>query len=627
MGAYAKVYPPITVAAASVGVDGRISATLDYYCASAEPLLLTANVGNTTIFAGVAMAIGENGTAGRATVSSLAPIPVMHRGTPVAVRVALAGTGEYADTSVIWAAPMSFGFNPTPTTIFYLAAPTADKLTGIWSPDVNTAPEADYKGPYDQTPQTTFDGNVIEGPWTANRRLATLISPPAVNGQRRRIIWRGKAKDPYFVSSGGGFADANAGNVLRGSNGTHQWIDFDHNFDAARLFANGAGFVQLYFRCTPDGTGADWPTDFHCYDINADGSRQSPGYWDARYMADYRLFGRGDARNPFRTMDFQNIVDISHIVIDTPSQPGDKRRYSRHSIPDILDLLDSTGLTAKFYVPMRATEAYVRTEARRTAKWAKRTGKRVQWALSNETWNIGQNAYRIAQQDAATRLNLFPGDSGKTANDVAIRYVSFRHKEVMTWVRQEFEAEGVANLLICSMEVQNDNPGNNLNYLEEPGVAAFIDRWETAPYVGGGLAAKPTSLLVNGAYDHEEFERRVRAQIPQVHAKAAAHRDFALAHGWSYGTYEGGYEDTEDRAFWQQFEITSQAYSLTKHILDDWEERVGSQYTWYNDYRVDKHGYARHISQAVEPLQTGVPRSMIRKALIEKMAEVAAKAA
>lgn len=127
----------------------------------------------------------------------------------------------------------------------------------------------------------------------------------------------------------------------------------------------------------------------------------------------------------------------------------------------------------------------------------------------------------------------------------------------------------------------------------------------------------------NGTYDNAEFARRVRDQFADIHAKAAAPRDFAPMGGGSYGTRAGGFENTNDNEFWAQLDASPEAYDLTTDLLGEWQVKVGPQYTWYNDCRPDKHGYARHISQAVEPIRPGAPISVIREALFNKIDAVA----
>ncbi len=624
MGAYAKVYPPVSITAASVGVDGRIAVTLDYYCTSAELLLLTAKVGSTTILASVGMAIGENGTPGRASVSSLVPIPAIRRGAPIAVRVALAGTGEYADTSVIWAAPMSFGINPTPTLYYYCNAPTANKLDPTWKSRIFAPVELELRGPLTSDPQVDYRGNIIESAETRAMQPALLVAPPRIAGQRMRYRWTGKAKDVRFAGNGA----SSAGNVVAGSGGGYSWVDFNYNYVAGGLYTGKAADQLMWIAYTPDGTGTDWAKNFELLEIDATGNRVSPDFWDVAFVEEYRHFRGGF--NPYRMMDMQNTVGISHLALDRPSEAGDRRGPQSFSVPDLLDLMTLVDGAPKLHVPMRATERMIRADARRSARWAKATGKVVSWRLSNEVWNNGQNAWRIAYEDgkAVLRLTEGPGGQNPSNHDIVMRYWSYRHKQVMVWITEEFEAEGVAHLLDRTVELQNGNPGNNVPvYDGEPGCADYIDGHETAPYVGGSHAISPTSIQTSTGYDIAEFVRRVRVSYPIVHAQAAEHRDFAHSRGKAFRTYEGGYEDTGLPGFWPIFSKSQEAYDLTRDLLDHWEANVGGQYTWYNDFRVDKHGYAQHIGQTVTPLPAGVAPAMIRTALFEKMREVTAKAA
>ena len=512
-------------------------------------------------------------------------------------------------------APMTFTVNPVGSIYYYSVDPFSNKFSAEWRiPGTDNS----YRGPENASPQIGYNGDLLEDADTVGRELQWRWSNQGLSGTRWRYILEG-AVSSMRVAGGLGMTDV----TPMQTSGADTFIDFTINYDYAafinRSGLNDASFFRVFH--TPSGTGATWPKNHRMYQIDANGNRVHPGKFDGRYIAEHQRFNQ----YPFglRFLDWFNTSGNSYTVFSRPSQAGDIAGSGKHSFVDALDYLTATGNTGKLQLPMQGTESYIRTEARRCAVWAKNAQKKISLRLSNEVWNSAQGSWNVSiiKGKEAIAAGIYPEQSDKSNNGYAMRYWAFRNKQVMTWVTEEFAAEGSLPWLNRVMETQNGGLGNFDAYVTaEPGHLDYIDGFETAPYVGGGRG----SGLTADEAGLTELYSRLRADWPAIFASSAAWRNKARSLNKTFGNYEGMFEDFRGgKALWIAFNADPRTYDLVTDMLNDYERIVGGQMSLYNDVRADAYGYRLNIDQPLTATMAGVPVGQIGRAVFDKMAQLA----
>lgn len=607
----------MTMVSAVYDSNGIAEATVDYYMPQDDFFTIEVLTGDglTGIVEKANATVVEYPQVGRVRVRAKVALPPNRRGFPTRIRVGQATSGATAtQNAVVWAAAASFGTNPNASVYYYLNSPTSNKNTGEWRNTVFAGNETQ--------PAIDATGTPVAAEFANGKRPAMLLPPPAVVGQRTRIQVTGSMTGVRF--EGGGNVSATNPSQVQSASG-ESWLDFDWNWNQLEYYSGNwsapgrGGPDEFLLYAQPLGDSAY--TNCRVYEINPDGSRRSPTYWDKDHIeinSRYSKFLFG-----LRFMDMMNTVGTAHITNTRITQSGDIGQAITHSVPDLLDLLTLTGCTGRFHVPLRATEAWIRTEARRTAVWARQRNKPVMWTLSNEIWNPGQPAWQnISPQNnglavEAENAGYYTVDPGATHHDRVMRYWSYRHKQVMSMIMEEFVAEGVQHLLVCNIDLQNDSPGNNQPVCEgEPGIAPYIQSLSTAPYIGGG---KGIGL---GITDTAAVAAQIRGDIPNSYGKAAQTRDYATSKGWAFFEYEGAFENIENLVLWHNLMASQDGYNLLKYMISEHKRIVGGQQTFYTDYRPAAWGLTHHVAHtATAPVQRP---SMFAKAWYEEMAAAAA---
>lgn len=618
-GAYAVLYKPVSFASVTYDSLGFVDAVIDYYMPINDFLTIEVLTGDGagTLIDKVNAEVVEYPQAGRVRLRSKSALSAAKRGFPTRIRITQATSGETATQSgVVWAAAPSFATNPNASNYYYLNAPTANKNVGSWRGRID--------GGNDTIPPINTAGTPVASAFANGGRPVAYIGGMAAPSQRMRLQIDSDMTGLDTRNNGGGASITDVSGVSS-ANG-ESFVDFTFNWDQVRYYRGewqvpGQSLDVFLMQIQP--LGATAYTNCRIYEINDDGSRRSPGYWDVDHIAinsRYAKFQFGS-----RLMDMQSTVDTAFDPNPRITQAGDIGQTIRHSTPDLLGLLTATGNTGRFHIPLQATEAWVRTEARRTAKWAKLHMMFVMWTLANEIWNSGQPAWRavagsdeLGGSDGLAARAVAAGkyvDTGGSQHDKVLRYWSFRHKEVMTWVMEEFIAEGVADLLVCNVDLHNDGVALAPQVCEaEPGIAPYIQSISTAPYIGGykgiDLSANDLATLVT----------RIKNDVPIVYGRAAQNRDYAVSKGWAFFEYEGGFEDIGNGQLWHNLLASQEGYDLLKYMITEHQRIVGGNQTFYTDYRPTAWGLTHHVGQTA----TFPPErpSMLAKAWYEAMAAV-----
>ncbi|GGB15243.1 hypothetical protein GCM10011380_00840 [Sphingomonas metalli] len=480
----------------------------------------------------------------------------------------------------------SFAVNPNPAVYYYFNTPTANKNSGSWRNAINGgSPDLSQQGKLDRVGSPTAEA------YANGARPAMFIHPPRIPNQRMRLmVDNADLTGVQWAASNGALTNMSA----IGSSGSTKWIDFNWPWDLEGWLAGTVPTGDPLMFIAPQFNGSTIPANVRLFEINGDGTRVSPGYWDVAHIAEHSRYSKFPLA--IRAMDMQNMVSLSSFVFDRVTQQGDIGQPMLTSIPDILDFFDQTGNSGRLHIPLQATENWVRTEARRSAVWARTRVKPVMWTLSNEIWNPGQGAWQTIAatgglSDQAIQSGLY-ADPGGSNHDHVMRYWSYRHKQVMVWVMEEFVAEGVASLLLCNIDLQNDNPGNNDPVTKaQAGIGPYIQSISSAPYIGGykGLNLGPN--------DTAQLKSLILAMLPDAYTRREQHRQYAVANGWKFFEYEGCFEDVGNTPLWRNFINSQDGIDTLATMIEQHDIRTGGNMTLYTDFRQDTYAIASFIAQ------------------------------
>lgn len=427
------------------------------------------------------------------------------------------------------------------------------------------------------------------------------IAPPRLRGQRTRLKWKGVAGN----MSSGDFNNIGK-NITTGTDGTYCWFDYDHMYDPSLYLTRGAASDATVMLIRVSSSGGVFPTEITAYDIDADGNPTSTGYWDPVYIDDQRKY-LGHTTNGPRFMDVQKIIGMhdrvfsaSHIIDGMSRLPDGGWGYEM-----CFSFLEAAGLGGQVHIPLQADESFVRKAARLGAVWSARTKLVVAWELSNEIWNSRQFSYHTAYNlGKAMGFTAYKSDGQggqvEDENGIRMQYNSFRHRQVMQWVTDEYsKVPGASQYLRRVLGCWNNVPSNSISVaLSDPLCLDFTDELQSAPYLGNGMAASypQTPADITDAMLDEVIAKIKNESLPTVFAYAAQIRDFALSKGKTFGGYEGLLEDLGNGELLLRLKRDNVRWpDLVTYILSEYKRLVGGHYRLYYD-NSGSWGLRGHIS-------------------------------
>lgn len=442
------------------------------------------------------------------------------------------------------------------------------------------------------------------------------VAGPRLSGQRMRVRWKGVA-DHITTNDFRNIIK----NPQRGTDGVRSWFDYDHVYDATIPTKNPApsDFINAWFRMVMvNGT---IPTELEAYYIDGNGNALSSGYWDPDYIDDMKHFV-GHTNNGPRMMDVQRIINMydrvftaDHIADGLSRLPGNGWGYQM-----CFSFFEAIGVGGQVHIPLQADESFVRKAANIGAVWSARTKLTSAWELSNEIWNSGQYSYgkavELGRAMGFTATKIVDGQTVEDANGIRIQYNSFRHRQVMQWVTDEYsKVPGASPYLKRVLGCWNNSPSNSLAVANsDPLCLAFTDELQGAPYLGNGYAQKYPYVQndpsgITDAMLDEYIARIKNESIPYVFGCSAEIRDFALSKGKSFGCYEGLLEDPLNGNFFIRLKNDAVRWpALVTYILSEYKRLVGGHYRGYYDNSM-AWGFRANISQDAYVSINGLPNA------------------
>jgi hypothetical protein len=354
------------------------------------------------------------------------------------------------------------------------------------------------------------------------------------------LVWKGPQGnftkgDPYN----------NAKNIITGTDGTRSWVFYDHNFDP-NVFLTGGNNDPALVTFNINLVGGVGPSEIDFYDVTSDSlsAARSPGTFDIDQIADAKAYV-GHAPAPFRYMDLLDVITAAKRVW-TASDIGDGLEVGfgskGWSYDRCMAFSEAVGTGAHMNLPLQGDESCIRKIAGKMARWSLRTSYASYVELSNEPWNDQQFTWGIAAQIGRDRYGETGENTGAVNAGISARTFSKLSTQAMRWVTEEFAAVGATRYLSRVFNAQNVNAYNTeVSIKSDPDWLTYHDEIQTAPYCGGGSAAKyPQTIADITPAMLDEWIAWLRdTEAPRVYGWAAANRDVATKYGRRFGTYEG----------------------------------------------------------------------------------------
>jgi len=419
---------------------------------------------------------------------------------------------------------------------------------------------------------------------------------PRLVGQKMYVRWKGV---PDHISYYRG-AYETAQNRVAGSDGTRSWVYFNHNYDPT-LYMKGTGpsdLVNTIWRIK--AVNDTVPTEIECFAVDENNVPIGTGYWDPDYVNEKKRL-KGHTINGDRMMDCQRIIGMYNVAwTDAHIADGMSRApMGGWGYEMCFSWFEAQDIGGQVHIPLLATEAFIRKAARKGAIWSARTLLMIYWELSNEIWNSGQPSW-----GEAVRQGKAAGITGASDHDICMKWHSFRQRQVMQWITDEYsKVAGASPFLARVITVQGTNAANARTTLEADALClTYTDEIQVAPYLGNGYGSgypKDAPSITDAMLD-DYISRLLTVALPAVFGGAASIRDYAFSKGKSFGCYEGLLEDPQNDQLLIRLKNDATRFGyLVTSMLTEFKRLVGGHWRGYYDNSM-KWGLRPHICQSAD---------------------------